>query len=200
MQPYQAVKPYRCPGCDHEIAVGLGHEVVVPTLEPELRRHWHTGCWFREQKRARAAGTALERALDAPRSPAPCPRSTITDATSKRRSRPREPRAPPSQLRGERRGSAAASSRVTASTGAPNAVARPGLHLAEHDAPGRGRRRGRARPRGSASCGRGPRSPPRSYHAATSASPRWPSARRGFGAAGSRGAGLTGPCRRAPRC
>jgi len=31
--------------------VGLGHEVVVPTLAPELRRHWHTGCWFREQKR-----------------------------------------------------------------------------------------------------------------------------------------------------
>ena len=52
VQPYQAVKPYRCPGCDHEIAVGLGHEVVVPTLEPELRRHWHTGCWFRAQKRA----------------------------------------------------------------------------------------------------------------------------------------------------
>ena len=51
VQPYEAVKSYRCPGCDHEIAVGLGHEVVVPSLEPELRRHWHTGCWFREQKR-----------------------------------------------------------------------------------------------------------------------------------------------------
>jgi hypothetical protein len=50
VQPYQAVKPYRCPGCDHEIAAGLGHEVVVPTLAPDLRRHWHSGCWQREQR------------------------------------------------------------------------------------------------------------------------------------------------------
>jgi hypothetical protein len=57
VQPYQAVKPYRCPGCDHEIAAGLGHEVVVPSLAPELRRHWHTGCWFREtRRRERTAG------------------------------------------------------------------------------------------------------------------------------------------------
>ena len=55
MQPYEAVKPYRCPGCDHEIEAGLGHEVVVPLDEPELRRHWHTGCWHREARRA--AGT-----------------------------------------------------------------------------------------------------------------------------------------------
>jgi hypothetical protein len=51
MQPYEAVKAYRCPGCNHEIAAGLGHEVVVPTLEPDLRRHWHTGCWHREERR-----------------------------------------------------------------------------------------------------------------------------------------------------
>jgi hypothetical protein len=50
VQPYQAVKPYRCPGCNHEIAVGLGHEVVVPTLAPDLRRHWHSGCWHREAR------------------------------------------------------------------------------------------------------------------------------------------------------
>ena len=30
IQPYEAVKAYRCPGCDHEIPPGLGHEVVVP--------------------------------------------------------------------------------------------------------------------------------------------------------------------------
>jgi hypothetical protein len=55
VQPYEAVKAYRCPGCDHEIPPGLGHEVVVPTLEPSLRRHWHSGCWFKEQqRRARA--------------------------------------------------------------------------------------------------------------------------------------------------
>jgi hypothetical protein len=53
VQPYEAVKAYRCPGCDHEIPPGLGHEVVVPTSEPDLRRHWHTGCWFKEQRRTR---------------------------------------------------------------------------------------------------------------------------------------------------
>jgi hypothetical protein len=51
VQPYQAVKTYRCPGCDHEIARGLGHEVVVPRDAPELRRHWHTGCWHRAERR-----------------------------------------------------------------------------------------------------------------------------------------------------
>ena len=55
IQPYEAVKAYRCPGCDHEIPQGLGHEVVVPRNEPDLRRHWHTGCWFKEQ-RLRARG------------------------------------------------------------------------------------------------------------------------------------------------
>ena len=47
VQPYQAVKTYRCPGCDHEIREGEGHKVVVPNGAPEDRRHWHTGCWHR---------------------------------------------------------------------------------------------------------------------------------------------------------
>jgi hypothetical protein len=51
VQPYEAVKTYRCPGCDHEIPAGLGHEVVVPLQHPEDRRHWHTGCWRRELNR-----------------------------------------------------------------------------------------------------------------------------------------------------
>jgi hypothetical protein len=51
VQPYEAVKAYRCPGCNHEIPPGLGHEVVVPHDAPDLRRHWHTGCWFKEQRR-----------------------------------------------------------------------------------------------------------------------------------------------------
>jgi hypothetical protein len=59
VQPYQAVKPYRCPGCDHEIPAGLGHEVVVPTLSPDLRRHWHSGCWHREQKARDQQGAEL---------------------------------------------------------------------------------------------------------------------------------------------
>jgi len=55
MQPYQADKTYRCPGCDLEIPPGLGHEVVVPRERPEDRRHWHSGCWHtasRPPKRA----------------------------------------------------------------------------------------------------------------------------------------------------
>ena len=51
VQPYQAVKPYRCPGCDHEIRPGEGHEVVVPVDDPAARRHWHTGCWHRASTR-----------------------------------------------------------------------------------------------------------------------------------------------------
>src|SRR5262249_42243518 len=30
VQPYQADKMYRCPGCDHEIRPGEGHKVVIP--------------------------------------------------------------------------------------------------------------------------------------------------------------------------
>jgi len=50
VQPYEALKTYRCPGCDHEIAPGTGHEVVVPRDSPDLRRHWHTGCWRRASR------------------------------------------------------------------------------------------------------------------------------------------------------
>jgi hypothetical protein len=53
VQPYQADKAYRCPGCDHEIRLGEGHEVVVPLDAPQDRRHWHTGCWHREAKRVK---------------------------------------------------------------------------------------------------------------------------------------------------
>jgi hypothetical protein len=51
VQPYEAVKTYRCPGCDHEIRPGEGHEVVVPRADPGSRRHWHTACWRGEQRR-----------------------------------------------------------------------------------------------------------------------------------------------------
>jgi hypothetical protein len=51
VQPYEAVKAYRCPGCDLDIRPGAGHEVVVPTRDPTERRHWHTGCWRQAEKR-----------------------------------------------------------------------------------------------------------------------------------------------------
>jgi hypothetical protein len=51
VQPYEAVKTYRCPGCHGEIPPGLGHLVVVPPDAPDLRRHWHHGCWRHRDRR-----------------------------------------------------------------------------------------------------------------------------------------------------
>ncbi|TNC18698.1 hypothetical protein [Amycolatopsis alkalitolerans] len=48
-----ATKVYRCPGCDHEIAIGVAHVVAWPADETGSvadRRHWHRACW---QARAR---------------------------------------------------------------------------------------------------------------------------------------------------
>lgn len=42
----RALKPYRCPGCDHEIAPGVAHVVAWPAYGGgDDRRHWHRGCW-----------------------------------------------------------------------------------------------------------------------------------------------------------
>lgn len=48
----QALKPYRCPGCEIEIAPRVAHVVAwradgVLGAEADLaaRRHWHTHCW-----------------------------------------------------------------------------------------------------------------------------------------------------------
>jgi hypothetical protein len=52
VQPYEAVKRYVCPGCNHDIEAGTGHLVVVPHDAPDLRRHWHKPCWrFRDRRR-----------------------------------------------------------------------------------------------------------------------------------------------------
>ncbi|WP_232541657.1 ATP/GTP-binding protein [Nocardia bovistercoris] len=42
----RAVKIYRCPGCDHEIAPGVAH-IVAWAFDGggDDRRHWHSGCW-----------------------------------------------------------------------------------------------------------------------------------------------------------
>ena len=47
IQPHQAVKTYLSPGCNRDIPSGLGHVVVVPVDAPDMRRHWHRGCWDR---------------------------------------------------------------------------------------------------------------------------------------------------------
>ncbi|MCU1353461.1 MAG: hypothetical protein JWM05_2670 [Acidimicrobiales bacterium] len=51
IQPYQATKTYRCPGCNQDIPAGTGHLVVVPEQAPEDRRHWHHGCWAARRRR-----------------------------------------------------------------------------------------------------------------------------------------------------
>ncbi len=53
LQPYQATKSYICPNCNRDIEAGTGHYVVVPVDTPDLRRHWHRGCW--DGRRTRSA-------------------------------------------------------------------------------------------------------------------------------------------------
>jgi 4'-phosphopantetheinyl transferase EntD len=50
----QALKEYRCPGCDQVIAAGTGHVVTWPAGEHGSvadRRHWHTACWSHRLRR-----------------------------------------------------------------------------------------------------------------------------------------------------
>jgi hypothetical protein len=51
IQPYEATKAYLCPGCNREIPPGTGHVVAVPHDAPDLRRHWHHGCWAHRHRR-----------------------------------------------------------------------------------------------------------------------------------------------------
>lgn len=53
IQPYQATKTYLCPGCNRDIPRGTGHVVVVPRTAPDLRRHWHKGCWTQAERTGR---------------------------------------------------------------------------------------------------------------------------------------------------
>ena len=55
VQPHAARKSYVCPGCESLIAPGTYHVVVVPEDAPDLRRHWHRGCWYKEQRRRHGA-------------------------------------------------------------------------------------------------------------------------------------------------
>ena len=186
MQPYQAVKAYRCPGCDHEIPPGLGHEVVVPARRARgtaaLAHRRAGGASNRGTSGTRRARTRLR----SRRSTGGAPRSASTDATSKRSSRARA-------LRVLRRATRMASVRnrrclvhVTASAGVPKAVLRAGLHLAEHEHAAAPDARGRARPRGSASCGRARRSPRSTYQRADQRPRRVAERPPGDPAAGSR--------------
>lgn len=56
VQPYQAIKAYVCPGCNQDIAPGTFHLVAVPHEAPDLRRHWHKGCWEHRHRRRPGKG------------------------------------------------------------------------------------------------------------------------------------------------
>ncbi|WP_419931332.1 hypothetical protein [Candidatus Poriferisodalis sp.] len=45
------MKRYTCGGCANTIEVGVGHVVAVPVDAPDLRRHWHWGCWSAKDRR-----------------------------------------------------------------------------------------------------------------------------------------------------
>lgn len=51
VQPYQATKTYRCPGCNQDIRPATHHVVAIPLDAPDLRRHWHRGCWDARHRR-----------------------------------------------------------------------------------------------------------------------------------------------------
>jgi hypothetical protein len=51
IQPFQATKTYRCPGCQQDIGPGTGHLVVIPLDAVDLRRHWHHPCWAHRDRR-----------------------------------------------------------------------------------------------------------------------------------------------------
>lgn len=53
VQPYEASKGYVCPGCGRDVPAGTFHVVAVPRRAPDLRRHWHRGCWDRRRTRRR---------------------------------------------------------------------------------------------------------------------------------------------------
>jgi hypothetical protein len=60
-----ASKPYRCPGCDQMVGVGVPHVVAWPAHDGDAthRRHWHTACWTARESRR----PGIERSRNAPR-------------------------------------------------------------------------------------------------------------------------------------
>ena len=193
VQPYQAVKTYRCPGCDHEIPPGLGHEVVVPRRRARASGATGTPGAGSASRAPRALDGRLERAfdhLDHRRGAALDQHRR--DVEAQRRAAPALGTAPSQRMasvriarcfvardrfgrRAERGAACGSSPRRTRRTRA--AAERPG----------------RARPRGSASCGRAIVVARRLVPARDQVLAPRPSARRGSGAAVARHR-LTGPC------
>jgi hypothetical protein len=59
-----SAKHYRCPGCDQEIAPGIGHVVAWREYAGvDDRRHWHRACWNARDRRT----SKVQRSRNAPR-------------------------------------------------------------------------------------------------------------------------------------
>ena len=58
-----STKPYRCPGCDQLIPLATPHVVAWKEYDEDGRRHWHTACWAKKDKRR----PNTERTRNAPR-------------------------------------------------------------------------------------------------------------------------------------
>ena len=152
-------------------AVPGGEDVPLPRVRPRDPARSRPRGRRAVATRPRTAGTGTRRAgaesssgADRPRtrprsrrSPAVASRVASTDATSKR-SVPRtgaRVRVEPAHRQGAQASLLGDRHRFR---GRAERGAAPGLHLAEHEHPVAGERRGRAHPRGSASCGRARRS------------------------------------------
>ena len=58
-----STKPYRCPGCDQMIPLATPHIVAWLEDDEDSRRHWHSTCWSKKDKRR----PNTERTRNAPR-------------------------------------------------------------------------------------------------------------------------------------
>lgn len=58
-----STKPFRCPGCDQLIPLATPHIVAWLEYDEDGRRHWHSACWAKKNKR----GPNTQRTRNAPR-------------------------------------------------------------------------------------------------------------------------------------
>ena len=168
MQPYQAAKRYRCPGCHGDIEPGTGHRRGRPRAAD--RRHWHLP--WRHRHRASLDPGGSERATSmTPGDTRPAPRRPRRSARPARTARRRP---------ATRRPAAAAGPAWSASPprhGYPNASVDRLFTSQNTTSAGAAHDEVELTVAARASCGPAPRSRRLSYQRATSSSPKAPRAR-----------------------
>src|SRR6478752_6203363 len=83
VQPYQADKTYRCPGCDHEIRPGEGHKVVIRSTRRKIAGTGTPGAGSARRSGAHAAAEPQNAFVSTSTAQPPRP-SGRTEATSNR--------------------------------------------------------------------------------------------------------------------